>query len=315
MMPKHKKYLFVLTVIFLLALKKAGADMPTAQFLLIGQGARAEAMGQSVVANCFDETATYWNPAAMSFVSAPVAGLSGTNISENLTSSYAAFVYPYKKYGFGFRYLSMNSNIDNYDAYGNKLPQNLMENDSSISILASYKVIDCLSIGLGLGNVSMRFTIPGTTLNSGANNICLSSLYKKNDYSVGACLSNIGGNIQLDNDIAAESMPQALNIGAALSLLEKKNLNISAAFENVANDANAGGVRIGSEYLCNKYFSLRGGFIPIKNNNIETTLGLGLKYERYGLDFAATIAPGEASDMNVFRLGFSVKFGDISDEE
>jgi len=42
--------------------------MPTAQFLLIGQGARGEAMGESVVANCFDETATYWNPAAMSYV-------------------------------------------------------------------------------------------------------------------------------------------------------------------------------------------------------------------------------------------------------
>jgi hypothetical protein len=294
-----------------LAQVKAGADMPTAQFLLIGQGARAEAMGQSVVANCFDETATYWNPAAMSFVPNPVAGLSGANISENVTSNYAAFVYPYQKYGFGFRYLSMSSIIDNYDVYGNKLSQNLMENDSSISLLASYKLIDCLSVGLGVGNVSMKFTVPGTSLNADANNISLSALFKKNDLSFGACLSNLGGTIQLDTDAAAESMPQVLNIGGAVSLLENKNLNISAALENVANDANAGGMRMGGEYLFNKYFALRGGFIPVKNNNIETTLGFGLKYDRYGLDFAATIAPGEASDMNVFRLGFSVKFGDI----
>jgi TolB-like protein len=307
---------FIAVVLSLCLWDKAGADMPTAQFLLIGQGARAEAMGQSVVANCFDETATYWNPAAMSFVPNPILGFSSADLgADNINSSYVAFVYPYKKFGFGFRYLAMNSTIDNYNASGDRLSQGLAENDSSTSLLASYRLVDCLSVGLGVGTINMKFTVPGMNLDAGANNNSLGILFKKNIVSLGASLSNLGGLIKLDSSASGESMPQTLNIGGALSLLQKKNLTVSAALQSVANDSNAGGMRLGAEYVFNQYFALRGGFIPIKNSDTETTLGFGLKYKRFGLDYAMTLAPGGAGDANVSRIGLSFKFGTIAEEE
>ena len=314
---KLKKCITALALSIIVASVKADADMPTAQFLLIGQGARAEAMGESVVANCFDETATYWNPAAMSYVPNPILGITGTNVTTGMNGSYMAFVLPSKKFSFGIRSLTMSSTVDNYDSNGNLQSQSLGENDSNFNILASYRLLDCLSLGLGFGSTSMSFTVPNANLSASTDNMNLGVLYKKDYFSLGASLSNMGGTMKFySSDNSGESQPQIMNIGAALTMFEKKNLTIAAAMQSVSNDStNPGGFRIGGEYMFGKYFSLRAGFIPVQNSDPEITFGFGLNYGRFGLNYASTITSGNSSDSNISRVGLSFKFGKLIEEE
>ena len=313
---KLQKCVAAFALSFALTAVKAGADMPTGQFLLIGQGARAEAMGESVVANCMDETATYWNPAAMSYAPNPVVGFNSYSSADNINSSNIAFVIPFKRFSFGVRLLTMNSSIDNYDANGNLLSQSLAENDSSESLLVSYRLLDCLSLGLGIGNTKMIFTLPNNNNPGGStSNTSLGILFKKDNLALGASFSNLGGELKFYGNSPSESLPQTLNIGGALSLLEKKNLTLSVALQSVANDSNAGGFRVGGEYLFNKYFALRAGIITIQNSDPEPTFGFGLNFGRFELDYADTLMTSNSGGSSENRIGLSVKFGKIVEVE
>ena len=288
----------------------ARADMPTSQFLLVGQGARAEAMGEAVVADCFDETAAYWNPAAMAFARYPEIGFNSETLADGMFADNAGFIYPRSKYSFGFRLITLNSQIDNYDIYGNKLSQGLGENDLNFNVLTSYRLNQNIALGVGLGNTSMNLSTPGVNYGASTPNLNLGAAYNKDSLSIGASIANIGGTIKFTSDSPGEPQPLDVRIGGAYKLLlDDKPLMIDAAFESNIYDANAGGFRLGSEYTFVKYFALRGGLMIEKYGDVKPTIGFGAYYYGFGLDYAATIAPASMSDMIVSRIGLSYKFG------
>ena len=106
----------VLAVIISACPSNVSADMPTSQFLLVGQGARAEAMGEAVVADCFDQSATFWNPAGMSFAQSPEIGLNSVTVFTGITIDNASIIYPFKKFSFGLRMITLSSVVDNIDS-------------------------------------------------------------------------------------------------------------------------------------------------------------------------------------------------------
>lgn len=288
---------------------EAGAEMPTSQFLLVGEGARAEAMGESVVADCGDATATYWNPAAMSFARNPEIGLNSVTLSYNLIANNASFVLPGRKFSFGFRLITLNSTIDNYDTNGNRLPQNLSENDLNYEILASYRLDEYISLGLGWGSTTMNLSVPGVTYSATAGNVNCGAMYTRDSLSLGASISNLGGEMKFTNDSPGEPQPMAIRVGGAYKLLDDKNLTIATAWESNIYDNNAGGFRAGSEYAFNENFALRGGLVLEKYGDPKPTIGFGVCYFGFSLDYSATITTGDLSDMMVSRIGLSYKFG------
>jgi len=82
-----------------------------AQFLKIGVGARASAMGESYVAEANDASAMFWNPAGLAGVSNNELMFVQTNWIADMTYDFAALVMPFDNLGtFGIYYqgLSMN---------------------------------------------------------------------------------------------------------------------------------------------------------------------------------------------------------------
>jgi hypothetical protein len=68
-----------------------GAGTSSAQFLKIGVGARAEAMGEAYGAVADDPYALYWNPAGLGRMSNPRLSLSYTMWLEDISNSFLAF--------------------------------------------------------------------------------------------------------------------------------------------------------------------------------------------------------------------------------
>ena len=301
-------FLEVATLVIFIGLTTASADMPTSQFLLVGQGARSEAMGEATVADCFDHTATFWNPAGMSFARNPEIGFNSVPLPGSIMVNDVDFIYPGKKLSFGFRVITMASEMDAVDSNGNVLPQNLNENDNNEDVFASYKLLNCFAIGVGAGTTSMKYVVPGITYSASTTNGNIGAVYFKNDISIAASLNNIGSNIKLTDDSQGEPQPEIIRLGIAYRTLDGKNLILAAAAEDSTFDKNASGLRIGSEYAFSQNFALRGGFIIENNGDSRPTLGLGVYYLGFGLDISSTISPASMEDINVLRFSLSYKF-------
>ncbi|MFQ5570457.1 MAG: PorV/PorQ family protein [Rhodothermales bacterium] len=69
------------------------------QFLKIPVDPRAAAMGETVVANAFDASAMFWNPALAAQKGRPQFGLSHTAYYADINIEYAAISYPLGRFG------------------------------------------------------------------------------------------------------------------------------------------------------------------------------------------------------------------------
>ena len=289
--------------------------MPTSQFLLVGQGARAEAMGEAAVADCFDQTATFWNPAGMAFARAQEIGLNSVPLVDNITVNDISYIHPGKKISFGLRAITMYSSIPAYDSDANPLPQNLSENDTNLDVFAAYKFLDYLSAGIGIGQTSMKYSVPGNEYSASTSNINLGVVYYRDDLSIAASVDNIGGTVKLTSDSQGEPQPEVIRIGAAYRMLDAKNLTLAAGIDDSVFDKNASGFRFGSEYAFNENFALRGGFIFENNGDTKPTIGFGAYYEGIGFDFSSTLSPSSMTDITILRFGISYKFGVTAPEQ
>ena len=312
--PQLYKFLFsyileVLLLMMLIGQSKVAAEMPTSQFLLVGQGARAEAMGEAIVADCYDQSATYWNPAGMSYARYTEIGFNTVPLVGNIMVNSLSFVYPGKKYSFGLRVITMASAMDNIDWNGVQLPQGLSENDSNMDVFASCKLLDYVAVGIGVGSTLMQYNTPSVTYSASTTNENLGIIYNRNFLSIALSVDNIGDNVKLTGDSPGEPQPEVIRIGAAYKTLDANNLTFAAAVEDSVYDKNASGCRFGSEYAFNQYFAARGGLIFENNGDTKPTMGFGAYYEGFGLDFSTTLSPSSMSDINTFRFGLSYKFG------
>src|SRR5262249_6211028 len=92
----------------------------SANFLKLGIGPRAIAMGEAQVGLADDVYATYWNPAGLTQLRTQQAGFVHTQYIEDITAQYVAYAYPHetlRTFGGSFTHLGVKK-FDAYDAGG-----------------------------------------------------------------------------------------------------------------------------------------------------------------------------------------------------
>src|ERR1700683_5045084 len=77
----------------------ANAGTTAADFLQLGAGPRAVAMGEAQVGLADDVYATYWNPAGLAQLRNQEAGFVQTQYLENIQTEYLAYAYPNERLG------------------------------------------------------------------------------------------------------------------------------------------------------------------------------------------------------------------------
>jgi len=297
---------FILSIfLLLLIINTTNAESPTAQFLLVGQGARETAIGYAAVASCFNYSAPFWNPAASSFLKNAEVGFNLSQFPGEVASGYAAFVYPLKKFAFGGRIITESTKVTAYDANGTRTGSDLEVSNSNFSLNLSYKLFDSLSIGASLGSLTMNLA----DRKANAGNVSLGSIFIKNRIVLGFTVANLGGSLKF-SDIT-EKQPQLYRIGLAYRFLEKKNLLAAISVENVPDDKNAGVRGLGIEYSLNQYLALRLGQKNVEDGTPSITAGVGISYNNLKLDYSVNQSGKELPDINVHRVGLSYKFGTL----
>ncbi len=101
-------------------LHAGGAGTTGANFLKLGAGPRAVAMGDAQVGLADDAYATYWNPAGLAQLKAQEMAFTHTNYMMDIKQQNMAYAYPHPRYGTlaaSLNYLSFGS-FPGYDATG-----------------------------------------------------------------------------------------------------------------------------------------------------------------------------------------------------
>ncbi len=325
-MKATKTYLFLLTILLWVGNGQAqqGQNVTSinrvgttaAQFLKIGAGARAIALGGAYTALANDILSIYWNPAGLSRI--PGTGEAVFNHSEWLADTqydFAAFSLNAGNTGsFGVQIISFRTpeepvrTIQNPDGTG----QVFDANSISLGVTYAKNLTDRFSIGLSAKFV--QESIFNVSARGGA--IDLGVLYDTpfKNVTLGASISNFGTKMKLSgrdlffnedplpesgsvDEVPAEfrtesfDMPLNLKFGLAWHVVNSQDVHIVAVADGAQPNDNTefvnGGVEVG---LRNTLF-LRGGYkgLFLENSEQGATFGVGIRYDAVGtnlkLDF------------------------------
>ncbi|MEW6103648.1 MAG: PorV/PorQ family protein [bacterium] len=287
-----KKIFLLVAIVGLIGVTSfAGEPGKTAMaFLKLGQGARANGMGEAFVGLADDINALYWNPAGLSQIEDREAGfmfLKPYDEIDGLGYGYLSSVFPTNKAIFA-------TSISYFD-YG-KEKKYEVDNNNPVDKREEWTACD-MSFSFGLGgkmpneNIALGLSLKaiyGKIDNSDAYGFCADAgmLYKPSiaGMKIGAVVKNIGTRIKFEKE--SDPLPLSLKLGLSY-LLPKTLAPITITLDGTIPNDNNPYINIGGEYDYRKALAIRLGFKSgPQDEGSGLTAGFGIKQGRFSLDFA-----------------------------
>jgi len=282
------------------------------QFLKIGVGARAEAMGGAFVGVSDDATALFWNAAGIARIDPDKSELSlnHANWPADLSFDQIGYVFHVKHipgaFGVNARALTMQPMVET-TAYqpdpnvgtGKTFDAGMM----SAGLTYARSFTDKFSAGFtgnfvseGLADLSQQtFSFDVGTLYD------VGTLGMK----IGMSISNIGSQIKFIDRSAR--IPSIFRVGTSATLMQTADQKLTGSFEFSHPPDNSEKLNVGAEYAFRKYLFLRGGYnINYDSEGLAAGAGFHFPVSVAGmadLDYAYT----DMKDLGAVHR-FSLKF-------
>lgn len=277
-------------------------ETSSAQFLKMGAGARAAAMGNAFTSVSDDATAAYWNPAGLTQVKKVELALMQNSGLVDTTYQYAGAAFPrndstvalsiYRQdYGSIERYTANDDRDGSFDA-----------GSMAASFSFGKKASEALSWGLTAKLI--QESIESEKASGFAGDIGI--LYKTDAANFGFAVQHIGSGMKFVQERG--SLPQTIRGGVSRSFFQEKLLGALEISKANDNDAT---LHSGLEYSVSNLLTLRGGYQVTPGNDLGVTgltnisAGFGMQLNRFNLDYAF-LPFGELG--NTHRLSLLIKF-------
>lgn len=339
-----KKYILILSLLLIInsnnvfaQFSKAGTA--AAQFLKIGVGAKAMAMGGAFGSLADDATAMYWNPAGLVLIGKPTLCGSYNQWFADITHQFAGVVIPLGRSGVvGLSAISLN--MDEMEITTIEQPRGTGEffdaADFAIGLTYARSITDRFSIGFTGRYIHQQIyneTATGLAIDIGTR---LKTGF--HGLIIGMNFSNIGNKMQLngrdllrgydpnpnssinpytDADLNTElwALPTNFRISVSMDIIggenpffqSNNNLLILCIDGNHPTDGNEKAA-IGVEYQWKRILALRSGY-KINYDDEAFAFGAGLKLNWSGRDFMldfAYIPFDKLNDVSVLSFSFQL---------
>ncbi|MCX7878067.1 MAG: PorV/PorQ family protein [Ignavibacteria bacterium] len=275
-------YLTVFLIQSVLFSQNNGSANTGMSFLKLGVSSRSIAMGEAVVSNVNDASATHYNPAALFSGSDVNLIFMHSQTSFGVRSEYLAFKLRTKgRFAFG---LSLNNTAVN-DIEIREIPGEPIgtfnAQNFAFGISASYKFNEMLSLG-----ATGKFLFEKIYVDNASGFAAdIGVIYRKDIFSLGLSFSNFGTMSELRNK--STKLPSSVRLGGSY-LFKLKGIGADLLISSDGYKVLDGGkfhVHIGSEFVYKNFLSLRAGYQSgYENRNI--TAGIGVKYNIFTLDYS-----------------------------
>lgn len=269
-----------------------------AQFLKLGAGARATAMGDAFSAAADDVSAAYWNPAGLSRIEEAQISLMQTDYLVDTQYQYFGAALPMNNGAMGFSlYRLDHGSIDRYNA------SDVKEGSFDAGSLAAAMTVSSRQRNGWSYGVTFKFlqeTLDTEKATAFAGDAGLHRVLGATTLS--ASIHHVGSKMTFVKE--SFSLPQTLRFGAAHRFFDGKMLLAADLSKPNDNDASVNG---GVEYKVNSVLALRGGYHMTPGNSLDVdgltglTGGVGVNLGRFSMDYA--FAPfGDLGSTHRFSL-------------
>jgi hypothetical protein len=276
-----------------------------AQFLKIGIGPRAIAMGSAFTATANDLTAIYWNPAGISYNYSTDAMFNHTNWIADVGYDFAGFSTNVSGVGTLGAFVSVLKSIDGMMVRTVELPEGTGErfDAGGISIGLSFarELTDNFSIGFNAKYIREYIwneSAAGFALDAGV----LYRIDVLNELRLGASISNFGTKMKLDGrdlievkqvgesgqgniinsviQIEEWDLPLLFRVGVAADLIKSDAIRLTTEIDAVHPNDHTEYLNLGSEFSWNELLFVRVGYNSLFEDKTEKgfTGGIGLNY-------------------------------------
>ncbi len=294
------------------------------EFLKIGVGARAEAMGEAFVSVANDPSAMYWNPAGVASLQRRSAQISTTQYPADIRYNHLSVVFPSEALdgSIGIQIGGLASDMpetDEFHPYGTG--RTFTFTDFVMGATYARRFTDKLLIGFGMKFAREDY---GSQLDAPVTQALLfdiGSIYYIGFRSlrVGMSLTNFGGDVGPRGSFVSSNgsgtrsydtftAPTTFRYGVGFEPLERENLRVTAALEATQPSDNRIEYRVGTEVLFQGHLALRSGY-QIRSDAFKFSAGAGFKGEISSLAGEVDYAYTDGGPLgHVNRLSLQVAF-------
>jgi hypothetical protein len=286
----------------------------SANFLKLGIGPRAVAMGEAQVGLADDVYATYWNPAGLAQLQNSEAGFVQTQYLQDIQSQYAAYAYPHPTLGTfagSFTYFNTGK-FDSFDAAGEPTGQ-VGASDAALgfsyaqALFKNRRMGSQLSVG-GTGKY-IQESLDGVSAHAYAVDAGLLYCPGKNfggeleGVRAGLAVRNLGSSMKFDQE--SFDLPRSVSAGLSWTgVWLEESLTVAVDGEQPNDGARTIGA--GFELSTLQLLILRAGYSSQGDAGSGLRLGAGLRFKTIQLDYAFSSA-GDLGQAH--RFGLTFRFG------
>ena len=278
-----------LITIFVTPALAGGPGTTAANFLKIGVGARATAMGGAFTALADDSTSLYWNPAGLAQMKAGELSATYNLWFEDIRQGYLGMGFPSLggTLGLAANYVDMGT-LEGRDEAGN-LTGNFTASDLELMVGYAKKISPKFSFGFGAGII--QDTIAEDKESAFLANVGLLTEVSKPLF-LGFAVQNIG------TELGGDPLPLTLRVGLAL-----RPGPFEIALDLVKPTDDDTYYCAGAEWWIEKIVAVRAGYKSNQDAGSGFTAGLGFKVATVDLDYAY-VDFGDLGNTHRISLGF-----------
>lgn len=292
-----------------------------APFLLLPLGAGAVAMGRAVTAMPGQESA-FWNPAGLASTPRSRAVLLRGDIAEGVSTAVSALLARPGIGTLGISYLLRDDGKQESKDIDNNLVGTVSFRHHLAIVSAAATMLPGLDAGVNFKVVQFRASCRGlcsgleTTATGYAIDAGLQWMPSATmPLRLGAMVAHLGPRFQQENASQADPLPTRIRVAGAYDVLRRlQNADLEGwvTLEVQDRPGYAGGTSlfIGSELLAGSSDALflRAGYGTNGDQPSGTSIGLGLRLERFDISVAKSLAASTAGLPEPVDVSFSVVF-------